>query len=307
VVQIHSPRKKQGSAAKSRYHFLQMAKKRLGEILLEKKIITQQQLETALAYHRRSGHRVGTSLVLTGAITEATLSHALSEALGLPAIDLKKTVPEWGALRLLDARFCETHDLIPIALDDHRGRKVLKVAMADPLNVPAVEEIEFTTGVKVVPAIAPLSTVRAAVQAHYRRRSQEPSLSEEEEASGVMTLVRPGGTEERIPTDTDALKVLAGVPEDAPVINGLEIPEDSEVTARSALADLIQKRAEQRKRRRKGTKSVADDLSYLTGLSAPDEAEEIQRLEHRFWTLLRILAKKGLLTKEEFLSELDED
>ncbi len=286
-----------------------MAKKRIGEILLERRLITPQQLEGALAYHRRTGHRVGTALVATGAITESTLCHALSEALGLPEVDIARTSPDWGALRTLDVRFCETHDLLPYALQEHRGRNVLKVAMADPLNLPAIEEIEFTTGAKVVPSIAALSAVRTAIDYHYRRRSAEPVLTEEEEESGVMTLVRPGGEAVRVTTSTEMQAVRGGLTDGTPVLTGREIPAEGrrDVTSRTALAELIRKRAEQRKRRRSGSKAVSDDLSYLTGGPAPDEADEMEKLEHRFWTLLRILAKKGVITKEEFLAELDED
>jgi hypothetical protein len=288
-----------------------MVKKRIGEILLEKRVITPKQLEAALAHHRRTGNRVGTSLVATGAISEATLCHALSEALRIPEIDLRKVAPEWAALRAVTLRFCETHDVLPISLDETRSRKVLQVAMADPLNLPVAEELGFTTGFKVIANIATLSGIRTAIDYYYRKKSREPQLSEEEEASGVMTLVRPGGGEVRVTTSTEMPAVRGALTDETPVVTGRIIESETrkqEVTSRSALADLIQQRAEQRKRRRKGiTSSVTDDLSYLTGTEVPNELDETEELERRFWALLRLLAKKGLISKEEFLSELDEE
>ncbi|MFY0581901.1 hypothetical protein ACN28S_53330 [Cystobacter fuscus] len=102
-----------------------------------------------------------------GAITEKTLAHALSEALGVPVMDLLGRVPDGNALHLLRARFCEQHDVFPISLQNVGGRHVLVVAMADPLDSAALQEMEFTTGMKVSPRVAPLSAVRACIQRYY--------------------------------------------------------------------------------------------------------------------------------------------
>lgn len=146
-----------------------MARKRIGELLLEQRAISVAQLEAGLAAHRKSGQRLGATLIAQGAITEATLADALSQALGLPRVDLAATTPEWAAVHMLRARFCEQHDLFPVALESTGGRKQLVVAMSDPLNVTAVEEIEFTTGLKVSPRVAPLSTVRGAILRYYHK------------------------------------------------------------------------------------------------------------------------------------------
>ncbi len=80
-----------------------------------------------------------------------------------------------------------------------------------------------------------------------------------------------------------------------------------EVTERTALADLIKKREQQRAQRRASAKSglegVAKDLAYLFGAG---EESDIEKLERKFWALMRLMARKGLITKEEFLEELDE-
>lgn len=287
-----------------------MSRKRIGEILLERRLITAQQLEDALTYHRHTGHRVGASLVATGALSELTLVQALGDTLGLPSVDLSKVTPDWQALHLLDPRRCEARDLIPIEIEEHRGRRVLKVAMADPLNIPAIEEIEFTAKVKVMPVIAPLSQVRAAIRKYFKRQSDAPPRTADDERSGKMTLVRPGGDEEVVTTATGEMPgVRVGTPRaepDPPKDDGdLPLVEGEEVTGRSALAEIIRRRAEQRAKRQKGKSTVGEDLSYLFGVRAADESEAIEKLESKFWALLRILAKKGLISQEEFVDELD--
>ncbi|NPC85287.1 general secretion pathway protein GspE, partial [Pyxidicoccus fallax] len=146
-----------------------MARKRIGELLLEQRAISVAQLEAGLAAHRKSGQRLGATLVAQGAITEATLAGALSQALGLPQVDLSAVTPEWAAVHMLRARFCEQHELFPFALESTGGRRQLVVAMSDPLNVTAVEEIEFTTGLKVSPRVAALSSVRSAILRYYHK------------------------------------------------------------------------------------------------------------------------------------------
>src|SRR5215217_1043533 len=120
---------------------------------------------------KRIGQRLGAVLIAQGAITEATLAAVLSEALGLPQVALGELQPEWSAIHMLRARFCEQHDLFPYALEAVRGRRHLRVAMSDPLDVPAIEEIEFTTGLKVLAGVAPLSEVRQAILRWYHKGS----------------------------------------------------------------------------------------------------------------------------------------
>src|SRR6187431_2673143 len=144
-----------------------MARKRIGELLLERGAISTAQLDAALLAQQRTRQRLGATLVAQGAITEKTLAHALSEALGVPVMDLTGRAPDSSTLHLLRARFCEQHDLFPISVENVGGRRVLVVAMADPLDTAALQEMEFTTGMKVSPRVAPLSAVRACIQRDY--------------------------------------------------------------------------------------------------------------------------------------------
>lgn len=272
-----------------------MARKRLGELLLERGVISVQQLEEGLSHHRQTRQRLGLALISKGFLTEDQLATALSDALAIPTVDLRTTAVDWSAVHMLRARFCEQHDLFPYALDQAKGRKQLVVALADPLNMPAIEEIEFTTGLKVTPRLSPLSQVRAAILRYYHKvTATDPDK---------MEIVQRGGV---------TLKgSQSHLDEDDEVIVGEEVPQ-AEVTERTALADLIKRREQQRRDKKAGKQKpgtgpggLGKDLDYLFGISG--DSDEVEQLERKFWALMRIMARKGLLTNEEFKKELDEE
>lgn len=295
-----------------------MARKRIGELLLEQRAISVAQLEAGLAAHRKSGQRLGATLIAQGAITEATLAGALSQALGLPQVDLAAITPEWAAVHLLRARFCEQHDLFPIALESVGGRRQLVVAMADPLNVTAVEEMEFTTGLKVSTRVAALSAVRSAILRYYHKVPVTVANGQGSAAPAPAPR-NPVATRPAAPPARPAPMAKAAPPpeeeEGEEVIVGEELPP-GEKTQRTSLADLIREREEQRKQRRGqapaakpkpgGGAGVLDDLDYLFG-QAREDPDRVEELERKFWALMRIMARKGLLTKEEFTRELDDE
>jgi hypothetical protein len=279
-----------------------MARRRLGELLLERGFLTRDQLDEALAAQRSTRQRLGVTLIQKGFVTEDALVQALAEAMGLPLVDLRTVPADWTAVHALRPRFCETNELFPFAIEQPRGqRRSLKVAMTDPLNIAAIEEIEFITGMKVLPHVAPVSAVRAAVLRYYHK--VEPS----ELPEGQMLLIQRGGGARVVDTTT-----VAPAPAPAAAAPPRQ-PGQSEVSERTALADLISQRERQRKqKRRKGSDparagelgSLSEDLNYLFGMG--DEPEALEVLERKFWALMRIMAKKGLITKDEFTRELDD-
>ncbi|MBJ6763590.1 general secretion pathway protein GspE [Myxococcaceae bacterium JPH2] len=285
-----------------------MARKRIGELLVERGAISPAQLEAGLAAQRQTRQRLGVTLIAQGAITEATLAQALSDALGIPQVDLAAITPDWAAVHMLRARFCEQHDLFPFALESVGGRRQLVVALSDPLNVTAVEEMEFTTGLKVSARVAALSAVRSAILRYYHKvpvtSAPRPGAPERPAAVARPAVARPV-----------ARPVTVLEEDDEEVIVGEELPA-GEKTQRTSLADLIRERETQRKQRREqapaarprgsGGGGVLDDLDYLFG-QAREEPERLEELERRFWALMRIMARKGLLSKEEFTRELDDE
>lgn len=292
-----------------------MARKRIGELLLEQRAISVAQLEAGLAAHRKSGQRLGAALIAQGAITEDTLAGALSQALGMPQVDLASLTPEWAAVHMLRARFCEQHDLFPIALESVGGRRQLVVAMSDPLNMPAVEEIEFTTGLKVSVRVAALSAVRGAILRYYHKVPVAPAAGAATSRSAPAPVARARPAPAARPPATTRPASPQPDEDDEEVIVGEELPP-GEATQRTSLAELIRLREEQQKQKREQASAkpkppaagggVLDDLDYLFG-QAREDPDRIEELERKFWALMRIMARKGLLSKEEFSRELDDD
>jgi len=288
-----------------------VARKKLGEILIERGIIDEDQLNSALAYQRAWGHRLGSALLAKGFVTEGQLTRVLGEELGIPVIDLSETEPDWDAIRLLDARFCEAHELFPVALDESRGRSRLTCAMADPLNVAALDEIEFTTGCKVKAVLAPISQIHSAIRRyHHRQRTVIRKVPDRPPSRGGpaeeahMVLVRPGGGEEQVDTSArEKTDPHAGphLVDDADVVLLTD-----EVTKRTELAEIIRQREARARSRARKQGEVQDDLDFLLGVSTQDQVR-LEQLERRFWTLMRLLAKKGLLDKEAYLKEFEGD
>jgi hypothetical protein len=233
-----------------------MARRRLGEVLLARGAITKAQLEDALAYARRTRQRLGGALVQKGHLSEEGLVQALSESLGLAAVDLERVFVDWNAVQLLRSGVCEAYGLFPYAIETLQGRRQLLVAMVDPLNLAAVEEVEFTTGLPVSARLAPLAMVHAAILRHYHQVNLPEEVPEEDDVIEGEEMAPPPAP-----------------PRIAPVA---ALSNEGPVTPSDYPADFL------------------DD-----GLS-----EEIWR--RRFWALVRLLVKKGVVTKDEVSSALQE-
>ena len=273
-------------------HRAAMARKKLGEILLERGIIDQDQLNSALAYQRQWGHRLGVALVAKGFITEGMLCKILGEVMSLPAVDLSKVDFEPEALRLVPFNTCENNDLIPFALETGRGKDSLVVAMADPMNLAIIDEIEFTTGLKVRPVLATISAINSAIRKYYRGMNttiKPMSLFRKQtKDTGRMVLVRPGGEAEEVDTSTgqQAQKAV----------------DDEQI--QDQVQRIKARRAQQVAQSTERISSEEAMQDYLAEVQT-SELEAIHKLEKYFWALMRVMAKKGMITKDEFLREMD--
>jgi hypothetical protein len=281
-------------------------KKKLGEILLERGIIDQDQLNSALAYQRQWGHRLGVALVAKGFITEGMLAKVLGEVMKLQVVDLARVTFDPVALRMVSVNVCENNDLIPIAYENVRNSRTLTIAMADPLNLAIIDEIEFTSGCKVRPVLATISAINSAVRKHYRGQNtviKPLSLIKAEHTdTGRMQLVRPGGGVEVVDTRTRPedsqrnLRPVSAATDEAE----LAAPTQEQVEAIKA------RRARQIARGRSARISSEEVMQdYLSEVQL-SELESLHKLEKYFWALMRVMAKKGLISKDEFLREMKE-
>lgn len=188
-------------------------KKKFGELLLERKMITPEQLAAALSLQRQRGLRLGAALVVGGHITETQLVDVLGDVLGAKVVDLQGVVAGNDVLRLVPHRFCLDHEVFPFALRRERGKRILSVAMSDPLNYRIIDELSFMTDAQIEPHLARATHIELAIARHYgrtaplksRRHVSGLDLSPgQEQGAGpsTMAIVRWGGLEEVVDTTT---------------------------------------------------------------------------------------------------------
>ncbi len=244
-----------------------MGRKRIGELLVERGAISARQLEAGLSAQQRTRQRLGVTLVQQGLISEVLLAQVLAQSLGVATVDLGQVQVDWSAAHMLRARVCETHEVFPFSIDGKgTPHKRLLLAMTDPLNDAAVEEIEFTTGLPVVRYVSTHTQVRAAILRTYHKAS----AAEAEARARALTAPASG--------------------DEAPMVMGEEI---------ISVANPVPAAAP-----RRGGDAVARDLDFLFGSRDEDEGD-VAQLERRFWALLRLLQRKGVVTRDEFLAELE--
>jgi hypothetical protein len=266
-----------------------MARKRLGELLLERKVITQAQLEQGLHAQKKTRQRLGITLVQQGVLSETQLASALAASLGLPAVDLGRVQVDWSAVHMLRARFCENHEVFPFGIDGKgTASKHLLLAMSDPLNQAALDEVEFTTGLKVSACVATHSHVREAILRYYHKVTANPPTPS------------PGGT----PGGATVKLIPSPAEDDGPVVMGEEIVSIPNPLPPDPLAPAPGARPGPPVLKRVQQSGVAKDLDFLFGGKGEDDLETMER---RFWALLRVLQRKGLVTREEFIAEFGEE
>src|SRR5579863_8507318 len=145
---------------------------RLGELLVRENLISVQQLKKAQEESQKSGARIGTALIKTGAIEESKLTDFLSKQYGVPAINLKDFDIDPEIIKLVPKDVAQKHLVIPV----NRAGPSLIVAMCDPSNIYAQDDLKFLTGYTIEPVVASEPSVREAIEKYYAEKG--PSLEE---------------------------------------------------------------------------------------------------------------------------------
>ena len=125
-------------------------KERLTEILINNKLLTQEQLNTALEVQKKKGGRISDIIVELKFIQEHDLISALSAGLGLPLIDLKRFKVEPEVVKTLPVDVARQYQILAIA----KMSDTITLAMADPLNIFAIDHVKSLTGYKINPIIS---------------------------------------------------------------------------------------------------------------------------------------------------------
>ena len=136
---------------------------KFGELLLRTGKIDQQQLQEALAYQKEQGGRLGTALVKLTHITESQLVDALSQHFGVPSVDLTGTEIDEVVIKIIPADIARKYTIVPVS----KAGATVTVAMLDPSNVFAMDDVKFMTGYKVEPVVAAETGIRSAIDKYY--------------------------------------------------------------------------------------------------------------------------------------------
>ena len=150
-------------------------KKRLGDILLDAGFISQDELFEALDVQEETDKRLGQVLIDMGVITELDVVEALEYQLGITQVDLKKFVIKPEIINLIPQDLAEKSQAIPIRKDGDS----LKVAMADPLDVVAIDDIRRETGYEIDPVIATQSEIQQALDQYFGNEEEVDRMIEE--------------------------------------------------------------------------------------------------------------------------------
>src|SRR6185503_12360418 len=167
--------------------------RRIGDVIAELGFAKREVVEAAVELARRSGELTGEVLINSGVITSEQLSRALAERHGLEYIDFSIFTPDMGAANLIDANAAKRYSAVPVAFLDER---TLLVAMADPANILAIDDIAMMTHYDVRRAVATDEDV-AAVISHIDRVDHQIGIETDiDEASAPATV-----TDLETPTD----------------------------------------------------------------------------------------------------------
>ena len=141
---------------------------RLGELLLRDQIISPEQLQRAQEESKKSGERLGNTLVKVGAIQEDDLTQFLSKQYGVPAINLSEFDIDRDVIALVPKEVAERHRVVPV----NRAGSSLIIAIADPSNILAIDDLKFVTGYNIEVVVASDVSISEAIEKYYQRQNE---------------------------------------------------------------------------------------------------------------------------------------
>src|SRR6187549_1902858 len=136
---------------------------RIGELLLKEKRITAVQLQEALNYQKQNGGKLGANLVTMGFVKDEEITALLSKQYGVPSIALNQFEIDPAVIKLVPAETARKYQIVPLS----RAGATLTIAMTDPTNVFAMDDVKFMTGYNVEPVVASETAVLDAIDKYY--------------------------------------------------------------------------------------------------------------------------------------------
>jgi type IV pilus assembly protein PilB len=210
---------------------------RIGDILLKEKRITPEQLQQALEHQKASGGKLGYNLVQMGFVKDEEITALLSKQYGVPSINLSQFQIDPAVIKLIPQETATKYQIVPLS----RAGATLTIAMTDPTNVFAMDDIKFMTGYNVEPVVASETAVTEAIQKYYptlvkpisapKKEKKEPVPQAVPSGPSTLEIASKGLEELQASLDSDAddvevleelqeisAEALARQGEDAPVV-----------------------------------------------------------------------------------------
>jgi type IV pilus assembly protein PilB len=163
---------------------------RIGELLLKEKRISPAQLQEALNYQKTNGGKLGYNLVKLGFVKDEEITALLSKQYGVPSINLTQFEIDPGIIKLIPAETANKYQIVPLS----RSGATLTIAMTDPTNVFAMDDIKFMTGYNVEPVVASETAVVEAIARYYVatpapvRQQKQPKLQIEQPQADLSSV-----------------------------------------------------------------------------------------------------------------------
>ena len=200
--------------------------RRLGDLLVADGLLTPEQLQKSLAEQRGSTEKLGSILIRLGFINEEQLIGFLSRQYGVPSITLSQLDIDSEVLKLVPAPIAKKYEVLPV----RRMGNSLALAMADPTNVFALDDISFMTNLQVLPLVASQSAIKKAIDRLYESKTEAIASVMQDMSTDLSNVEVVDGDEEGSKVDVFELKESA---DEAPVVKLVNM----------VLVDAIQKGA----------------------------------------------------------------
>src|SRR5919201_5013084 len=183
---------------------------RLGDLLVKEKIVTPEQLDQAIKLQKEANCRLGAALVKLGVMTDEDVTNFLSRQYGVPAINLSYFEIDPAVVKLIPFETAKRYQILPLS----RVGASLTIAMVDPTNVFAMDDIKFMTGFNIEPVVASESSITEGIEKAY-------GTSKEEDLEQVMQSINELGeadVELQAEQEELALSDLEKAADEAPIV-----------------------------------------------------------------------------------------
>ncbi len=186
---------------------------RIGELLLKEERITSAQLQQALDQQHTAGGKIGLNLVRLGFVSEVEITELLSRHYGVPSINLSQFEIDPSVIKLIAPETVQKYQIIPLA----RAGATLTIAITDPTNVFAMDDIKFMTGYNVEPVVASETAVLEAIQRYYPSGGLLPRTARKES---------PGPVQQAGLSSAASMELVSRALEDASIHDDVEVLEE---------------------------------------------------------------------------------